>query len=181
MHSLRCLLGKKNKISVSLYSFKWVTAQEDAWYGNKLIHVRDVSYLFYYLYSLQILQTSLGRWGEWGEFPISCISWFEARVLNQTTPIATSQDILQNCSTERWDIYNYVLPINNSINRTFLFRYRGDKNNCDEGKNKSSWVQTDRFNTCQSLWLPKYSPRHRRRFLEEKASTYTALHHTASL
>lgn len=102
-------------------------------------------------------------------------------LINQTTPIATSQDILQNCSTERWDIYNYVLPINNAINRTFLFRYRGDKNNCDEGKNKSSWVQTDRFNTCQSLWLPKYSPRHRRRFLEEKASTYTALHHTASL
>lgn len=81
---IHCVVSsvKKNKISVSLYSFKWVTAQEDAWYGNKLIHVRDVSYLFYYLYSLQILQTSLGRWGEWGEFPISCISWFEARVLN---------------------------------------------------------------------------------------------------
>lgn len=55
-------------------------------------------------------------------------------LINQITPIATSQDILQNCSTERWDIYNYVLPINNAINRTFLFRYRGDKNNCDEGE-----------------------------------------------
>lgn len=64
-------------------------------------------------------------------------------LINQTTPIATGQDILQNCSTERWDIYNYVLPINNSINRTFLFRYRGDKNNCDEGK-KQIKLSSDR-------------------------------------
>lgn len=51
-------------------------------------------------------------------------------LITQTTPIATSQDILQNRSTEWRDIYNYVLPINNSINGTFY---------SDTGEIKQMW------------------------------------------
>lgn len=55
-------------------------------------------------------------------------------LITQTTPIATSQDILQNCSTEWRDIYNYVLPINNSINGTFYFDTGEIKTNVTRGK-----------------------------------------------
>lgn len=55
-------------------------------------------------------------------------------LITQTTPIATSQDILQNRSTEWRDIYNYVLPINNSINETFYSDTGEIKTNVTRGK-----------------------------------------------